>query len=135
MGRRGARPVAIGANEMTRRTCQQFFGSLGVIFFVTLDASAQKVVEDVKKFTERECQWLHRNFLDECLNRDNFASSKCSTSPDLSMSTNRGMSALEPVLTVRIAGQIHAICQKTCESQRKIGYKEWRSSICRPLMK
>ena len=52
-------------------------------------AIAQIVVEDVAKWTQKECRWLHSQVLAECENQQT-----CSASPkklDLSMSSQRGI--------------------------------------------
>lgn len=103
-----------------------------LIFFAQLlspIAVAQNVVPDVKVFTGRECRWLYSRFLDECMEAQ-----KC-TEMDFSMSTSRGMSSLETVLTVRSANEINYACNQVCVSKRKMDYNQWRKSICKPLIR
>jgi hypothetical protein len=96
-------------------------------------AMAQKVVEDATTFTEENCRWLHRQFLGECIGFQ--ACPRERAGMDLSMSTVRGLSSLETVLTVRAAQQIDVACLQACKTRTRMPYKEWRRRICQPLMK
>lgn len=94
---------------------------------------AQKVVPDAQRFSETECRWLHRQFLDECMN-----SLKCTKRPEdreLSMSADREMHALGPVISVRAMDLINQICEQVCLKKKKINRQEWHKSVCKPLMK
>jgi hypothetical protein len=96
-------------------------------------AMAQIVVEDATEFTDKDCRWLHRQFLGECSN-----SQRCPHTRDdinLSMSTVRGLSALETVLTVRAADQMDIACLQACKTKERMPYNEWRKRICEPLIK
>jgi hypothetical protein len=110
-----------------------FTAALPLLLLITDTATAQRVVDDAKKFTEKDCRWIYSQFLDECI-----ASPPCTSDPnnrDFSMSTQRGMSSLETVLTVRIAGEINALCERTCKSKSKPVYSTWHAAICKPLLK
>lgn len=84
-----------------------------------------------KSFKSQHCRWIYEQFLDECLGLK-----KCtpinSTTEEFSMSTVRGMSALETVITVRVHDQIYQACFQTCAVKRKPSYKSFRRMICSP---
>jgi hypothetical protein len=85
----------------------------------------QIVVEDVTKWTEKECVWLYRQALVECQNQET-----CSRSPDFSMSTSRGLSSLENILTVRMQQEFYEICYQTCQAKKRISYSTFRNRFC-----
>jgi TPR repeat protein len=95
-------------------------------------ALSQKVVYDATKFTERECRWLYSELLNACVE-----SQKCGRGfgeMDLPMSTERGMSSLETVLTVRAMAEINKACERACLGKARPAYDSWRTSICMTLM-
>jgi hypothetical protein len=111
-------------------TASCFLGGLFVLVLMPT-AKAQTVVEDAKRFTEADCRWLHTQFLGECM-----ASAKCShlrEAWDFSMSTQRGLTALETVITVRSMYAISSACERACVTKLKIAYSEWKQLICKPL--
>jgi hypothetical protein len=94
---------------------------------------AQIVVPNAKRFTERDCRWLHKDFLEACAQ-----SETCSSHPDelsYSMALQRGMSALETVITVAAMHEIEAACKQSCKSKHSLDYSTLRRTVCLPLMK
>ncbi len=91
-------------------------------------ADAQRVVDDVARWTDQQCAWLHRQALAECQTQ-----AVCSSLPekiDFSMSTSRGMTSLEDVLTVQSQKQFYEICNRTCMDKKRPSYAEFRKSFC-----
>ena len=103
---------------------------LGLALFAT-PAMAQRVVPDAETFSENDCRWLHTQYLGECV-----ASQYCGEGlgDEFSMSTQRGMSALEPVMTVRAHDELNAICHEACETRKRMDYSQFKASICKPLL-
>lgn len=94
---------------------------------------AQIVVPSATHFTERDCRWLHQEFLAACAQ-----SETCSSHPDelsYSMALQRGMSALETVITVAAMHEIDAACKQSCKSKHSMDYTTLRRTVCLPLMK
>lgn len=94
---------------------------------------AQIVVPNATRFTERDCRCLHAGFLDACI-----ASETCGLHPDelsYSMALQRGMSSLEPVITVVAMHEIEAACERSCKSKHPMDYPVLRRTICLPLMR
>lgn len=118
---------------MVSRIAIYLLAALSFSLCMSASVKAQIVVDDVKSFTEKECRWLHSQFLGECL-----GAARCTAKReemDFSMSTQRGMYALETVLTIRAAEEIGTICEQTCKTRKRMGYTNWRASICKQLMK
>lgn len=118
---------------MFARVVNTFLASILIALLISPVANSQIVVPDAKKFTETDCRWLHSQFLGECVEAE-----KCTWRPeerDFSMSTQRGMSSLETVLTVRSAQTINQTCYEVCKAKKKVGYQEWRKLICKPLIR
>lgn len=94
---------------------------------------AQIVVPTATRFTEKDCRWLHKEFLDACSQ-----SETCGQHPDelsYSMALQRGMSSLEAVITVAAMHEIEAACKQSCKSKHPINYTTLRRTACLPLMK
>jgi hypothetical protein len=104
------------------------------LLFTVIALGGPIVVDEVETFSDRECQWLHSQFLGECM-----SSQKCERTygemDDFSMSTYRGMSSLETVITVRAMEQINSACQRVCLTKQRPAYGEWRKLVCDPLIK
>lgn len=94
---------------------------------------AQIVVPEATRFTERDCRWLHKDFLDACSR-----SETCGPHPDelsYSMALQRTMSSLETVITVAAMHEIDAACKQSCKSKHTMDYSTLRRTVCLPLMK
>lgn len=94
---------------------------------------AQIVVPTATRFTEKDCRWLHNEFLDACSR-----SKTCGPQPDelsYSMALQRGMSSLEAVITVAAMHEIEAACKQSCQSKHPMDYITLRRTACLPLMK
>jgi hypothetical protein len=90
-------------------------------------------VPDVKKFTGKECKWLHSGFLSACM-----SSETCGHYPDeltYSMALQRGMDSLEKILTVAARSNIEVACERSCRSKEREDYADFQRSVCLPLIK
>lgn len=95
---------------------------------------AQTVVPSTEatRFTESDCQWLHREFLAACI-----VSETCGPHPDelsYSMALQRRMSSLETVITVAAMHEIDAACNRSCKSKHLMDYSTLRRTVCLLLM-
>lgn len=88
-------------------------------------APAQIVVPDVKKWTQQECRWMHRQVLGACRELED-----CMKQDDMSMSTQRGLSALGNVLTVRNMENFRGICANVCASRSIPTYETFKAQFC-----
>lgn len=97
------------------------------LFSLLLPASvsAQIVVPDVERWTDKECRWLHRQVLDACKNLTD-----CTDTSDMSMSTQRGLYALENVFTVRNQQDFDKICLRVCETKQIPTYSAFNKEFC-----
>ena len=96
-------------------------------------ATAQIVVEDVAKWSEKECRWLHSQVLAECENQQTCSASR--EKLDLSMSSQRGMYALEPVISARLYHEFYGICFQACRDKTRPSYVEFQRSFCSRVMR
>lgn len=87
--------------------------------------SAQIVVPDVEKWTDKECRWLHRQALEECKKLTD-----CTDASDMSMSTQRGLSALENIFTVRDRQNFDGICFRVCNIKKIPSYSVFNAEFC-----
>jgi hypothetical protein len=102
-----------------------------ICIITPLAASAQIDVPAIKRWSEKECIWLHRQALDECKeNGRGFEGTKLCSQDDFSMSTNRGLSAFDSFWTVRNREQFDAICLRVCEENAKPTYSQFRKEFC-----
>lgn len=91
-------------------------------------AGAQRVTDDIARWSDRQCAWLHRQALAECQEQ-----AACSSLPekiDFSMSTARGLAALEGVLTAANTKHFYEICERACTQKKRPSYAEFRTSFC-----
>jgi hypothetical protein len=80
-----------------------------------LAASAQIVEPDVKRWSEEQCIWLHREALDECKMTDPQQECSGKLADQGSMSTIRRLNALDAFWTVRDREEFEGICFKVCK--------------------
>jgi hypothetical protein len=94
-----------------------------------LAASAQIVPDVIKRWSEEECIWLHRQALDECRAG---ANNHCAHEllDAFSMSTNRGLSALDAFWTARNRQDFDAICLRVCKEDAKPTYSQFKKEFC-----
>jgi hypothetical protein len=88
-------------------------------------ASAQIVVPDVKRWSEKECSWLHQQALPECRDQQ-----PCSATPDFSMSTECGLTALGAIWTVRNREQFDGICLRVCQENTSPSFPQFKMEFC-----
>jgi hypothetical protein len=91
-----------------------------------MSASAQIVVPEVKRWTAAECRWLHSQALVHCRNH----LPDCSNMDDLAMAIQRGLNALDNVLTARERQQFDAICYNVCMSKTLPSYQSFNADFC-----
>lgn len=87
--------------------------------------SAQIVVPDAERWTDKECRWLHRQALDACKNLTD-----CTDTSDMPMSTQRGLSALDNIFTVRNGQDFDGLCLKVCETKKIPTYSAFNKEFC-----
>lgn len=95
--------------------------------------SRRETATNAARFTEKDCRWLHKDFLAACIQ-----SETCGPQPDelsYSMALQRGMSSLETVITVAAMHEIDAACKQSCKSKQPLDYTTLRRTVCLPLMK
>jgi hypothetical protein len=92
-------------------------------------ASAQIVVPDVKRWSEKESSWLYQHVLPECRTQR-----LCSATPDFSMSTERGLTSLDAILTVRNRQQFDGICLRVCQENTRTPPTGLLRPNCRDFM-
>lgn len=110
------------------------FVALAILTFVPRSSAfAQRVIDDVNRFSSNECKWIYSQYLDECLNAIECPSNV--EEIEFSMSTQRGMYSMERAISVRAKNEIDQTCLSTCRSKSKPTYKTFESSICSALMK
>lgn len=95
------------------------------IIALAASAAGQTDLPDVKRWSERECIWLYRQVLPECKDQH-----PCSETPDFSMSTSRGLEALEPVWTVRNGREFEGICIRVCTENAMPSYSQFKKDFC-----
>jgi hypothetical protein len=88
-------------------------------------AWAQIVVPDVKRWSEKECSWMYQQVLPECRTQR-----PCSATPDFSMSTERGLTSLDAILTVRNRQQFDGICLRVCQENTSPRYAQFKTEFC-----
>jgi hypothetical protein len=95
-----------------------------------LSASAQIVEPDVKRWSEEQCIWLHREALDECKRTDPQQECSGKLADQGSMSTIRRLNALDAFWTVRDREEFEGICFKVCKDNAKPTYRQFRKEFC-----
>ena len=88
-------------------------------------ARAQIIVPDVKRWSEKECSWLYQQALSECRIQQH-----CSATPDFSMSTERRLTALAGIWTVRNREQFDGICLRVCQDNTSPSYTQFKLEFC-----
>jgi len=120
-------------DDILRRLQRLVVRARGVIVVFTciitpLAASAQIDQPAIKRWSEKLCIWLHRQALGECktLHPD------CSLNETflISMSTNRGIAALEDFWTARNTQHFNAICLQVCKENTKPTYSQFKKEFC-----
>jgi hypothetical protein len=104
-------------------------GLLGLVgLLAVVKAEAQIVEPDIKKWSVSQCQWLHGQVLKECMNLD--GCNDDGITEDLSMASQRGLIALEPVMTVRNRKEFNSICYRVCDKKSIPTYASFDKEFC-----
>jgi hypothetical protein len=91
-------------------------------------ASAQVRTEFPTKkgasLSAKDCAWLYNQPLKECESQ-----SPCADTPDLSMSSQRGISALADIKSFSETA-FYRLCKTTCAANRRPAQREFEAAFC-----